>query len=301
MIKNFEAIIEKAKDLGPKTIAIAVAQDEDVLSAVENARKLGITNGILVGDQGIIEAMAANLGIDLVNYKVVHETDKYECCKKAVELVRDGQATMLMKGFVDTNVILKAVLDKATGLMAGKLLSHVGVLGINGYDRLFILSDSAINIAPTLEEKGEIIRNAVKVAHGLGNENPKVAILCAVEKVNPKMQATIDAAELEKMNQEGLIEGCTVGGPFALDNAVSLEAAKHKGIEHPVAGSADILIAPDLEAGNILNKSMEYFAFAQKAGIIMGAKAPIVLTSRASSDESKMNSIALAVLTAEMI
>ena len=163
---------------------------------------------------------------------------------------------------------------------------------------MFIVTDSAMNIAPSLEEKVEIIRNAVTVAHALGNECPKVAVLCAVEKVNPKMPATLDAQALTEMNQRGEISGCQVYGPLAMDNAVSAQAAMHKGVDHPVAGHADILLAPDIEAGNILNKSMEYFAHAEKAGIIMGTKTPVVLTSRASSDEAKLNSIALAVLTA---
>ncbi|MBA1335291.1 MAG: phosphotransbutyrylase [Firmicutes bacterium] len=296
MIRTFEEILSKAREKGPKTIAVAVAQDEDVLKAVYAAYKYGIINAVFVGDKEIIESIARENGIDLDGFEIIDVKDKAEACRIAVEQVRKGKASMLMKGFVDTSVVLKAVLDKEAGLMSGSLLSHVGVLKVEGYDRLFILSDAAMNIAPTLEEKVKIIENAVKVAHALGNDNPKVAVLCAVEKVNPKMQATLDADELAKMNERGEIRGCTVGGPFALDNAVSVEAANHKGIKHPVAGHADVLITPDIEAGNLLNKSMEYFGRAEKAGIIMGAGAPIVLTSRASSDESKLNSIALAVL-----
>jgi len=206
-----------------------------------------------------------------------------------------------MKGFVDTSIILKAVLKKETGLFVDGLLSHVGVLKVDRYDKFFIISDSAMNISPTLENKADIIKNAVKVAHALEIEIPKVAMICPVEKVNDKIISTVHAAELVKMNEEGKITGCIVGGPFALDNAVSEEAARHKGINHPVAGQADVLITPNLEVGNVLNKAMEYFAYTEKAGIIMGAGAPIVLTSRASSSTSKLNSIALAVLVAGKI
>ncbi len=298
MIENFAGIIAGAKDKGPKTIAVAVAQDEDVLKAVGAAHDLGIANAVLIGDGVAIKSICSNIQLKTTDYEIINVYDKAEACRHAVQLVRSGKAEILMKGFVDTSVVLKAVLDKETGLNTGSLLSHVGVLAVQGFDRLFIQSDAAMNIAPTLEEKAIIIRNAVKVAHALSNPLPKVAVLCAVEKANPKMPATLDAAGLVSMNKNGGIGGCIVGGPFALDNAVSIEAARHKGIDHPVAGCADILITPDIEAGNILNKSMEYFAGAQKAGIIMGAGAPIVLTSRASSGQSKLNSIALAVLAA---
>lgn len=298
MFKTLESIIEGARTKGPKAMAVAVAQDEGVLKAVNRAYKYGIANSILVGEKKSIKEIAIKAGVDISNFEIIDTEDKAEACKKAVELIRLGEASMLMKGFVDTSVVLKAVLDKDTGLMTGSLLSHVGVLSVEGFDRLFILSDAAMNIAPTLEEKVKIIENAVKVAKALGNNMPRVAVICAVEKVNPKMPATLDAAQLARMNENGEIKGCIVGGPFALDNAISIQAARHKGIDHPVAGNADILITPDIEAGNVLNKAMEYFGKARKAGIIMGASAPIVLTSRASSDESKLNSIAIAVLTA---
>jgi phosphate butyryltransferase len=203
-----------------------------------------------------------------------------------------------MKGLVDTSVILKAVLDEKIGLRTGNVLSHVAVFDVPGYDRLFYVTDAAMNIAPNLEQKKQIIENCVQVANALGNDNPKVAVLAAVEKVNPKMQATLDAAELIKMNETGELKGCTLGGPFALDNAISVEASKHKGITHPVAGHADILMVPVIEAGNMLYKSMVFFARAKNAGILVGAKAPVVLTSRADSDEAKLNSIAIGVLMA---
>ena len=301
MINDFETILEYAKKLGPKTLAVAAAEDDDVLRAVEYARLEGIINAILIGDREKIETILKENCIDSQVYVILDEKDKVEACKKAVQLVKMGRASTIMKGFVDTSIILKAVLNKETGLPVEGLLSHVGVLKVDRYDRFFIISDSAMNISPTLENKVDIIKNAVKVAHALGNENPKVAIICPVEKVNDKIISTVHAAELVKMNEEDKITGCIIGGPFALDNAVSEEAAKHKGISHPVAGQADVLITPNLEVGNVLNKAMEYFAYTEKAGIIMGAGAPIVLTSRASSSISKLNSIALAVLVADKI
>lgn len=298
MIKDFETIREYAKKLGPKILAVAAAEDDDVLKAVEHARLDGIINAILIGDKDKIENILANLCINPENYEILDIKNKENACLKAVELVKTNKASTIMKGYVDTSVILKAMLNKETGLHVKGLLSHVGVLKVDRYDRFFIISDSAMNISPTLEDKESIINNAVRVAHALGNNNPNVAIICPVEKVNEKIISTVHAAELVKMNVKGRIKECTIGGPLALDNAVSIEAAKHKNINHPVAGHADILITPNLEVGNVLNKAMEYFAYTEKAGIIMGADAPIVLTSRASSSISKLNSIALAILVA---
>lgn len=276
-------------------LAVAVAQDAEVLLAVDGARKLGIASAILVGDEPQIRSIAESLNIDPANYQIVHEADKVEACRKAVKLVRDKEADVVMKGLVDTSIILKAVLDKEIGLRQSPVLSHVAVFEVPGYDRLFYLTDAAMNIAPDMETKKHIISNAVKVAHALGNENPIVAALCAVEKVNPKMQATLDAAALVEANQAGQIPGCTVIGPLALDNAISVEAAHHKGITDPNAGHADILLVPAIEVGNVFYKSMVFMARAKNAGVIVGAKAPVVLTSRADSDETKLNSIALAL------
>lgn len=297
MIKSFKELHGAAKKYGPKTIAVAVAEDEYVLKAVDYAYKCGLIKGILVGNKAAILCIAKDINMDISKFEIIDINDKVESCKKAVELVSTKNASLLMKGLVDTSILMKAVLNKELGLMSGNLLSHVGVLKVERYDKLFILSDTAINIMPTLKEKIKIINNAVKIAHSLGNIMPKVAIVCAVEKPTDKMPSTLDAVELTKMNELGEIKGCMVGGPFALDNAISLDAAQHKGIQHPVAGNSDILILPNIETGNVLTKSMEYFAKAEKAGIVVGAIAPIVLTSRASSDESKFNSIALAVLT----
>ncbi len=295
MIRSLETLRTSLSAQGRSKLAVAVAQDAEVLLAVDAAYKLGIASAILVGDEPEIRAIAEKLNISMDNYQIVHEADKVEACRKAVKLVRDREADVVMKGIVDTAIILKAVLDKEIGLRMSPVLSHVAVFEVPGYDRLFYLTDAAMNIAPDLETKKHILKNAVQVAHALGNENPIAACLCAVEKVNPKMQATLDAAALVEANQNGEIDGCTVIGPLALDNAISVEAAHHKGITDPNAGHADILLVPAIEVGNVFYKSMVFMARAKNAGVIVGAKAPVVLTSRADSDETKLNSIALAL------
>lgn len=297
-MRNIDDIIKFAKERGPKIVSVACCQDEEVLIAVENARKEGIINAILVGDIEKTRDISNGLGINLDNYELVDIKDLSEACLKAVELVSSGKAHMVMKGLVDTSIILKAVLNKEVGLRTGNVLSHVAVFDIEGYDRLFFVTDAAMNLAPDINGKKQIIENACELVRSLDIEEPKVALICAKEKVNPKMKDTIEAKELEDMYLRGEIKGCIVGGPFALDNAVSEEAAKHKGINHPVAGKADILVVPDIEAGNVLYKSITYFAKCENAGLIVGAKAPIILTSRADSDKTKLNSIALGVLAA---
>ncbi|KAB3531282.1 phosphate butyryltransferase [Alkaliphilus pronyensis] len=298
MIKSFEDVMKIAKERGPKTISVACAEDIEVLMAVNAAKKEGIADAILVGNKEEIDARAKEANIDINSFQVIDIKDPAEASLKAVELVSSGKAHMVMKGMVDTSVVLKAVLNAEVGLRTGNVLSHVAVFDVPDYDRLFLVTDAAMNIAPDLQTKKQIIENAVEVAYGLDIETPKVAVVCAKEKANPKMPDTMDAQALTEMNEKGEIKGCIVGGPFALDNAVSVEAAKHKGINHPVAGYADILMAPDIEAGNVLYKSMVFFAKAKNAGVIVGAKAPVVLTSRADSDEAKLYSIALGVLCA---
>ncbi len=280
-------------------IAVAAAQDEEVLRAVDAARKEGLVDATLVGDTAALEALAREEGIDLSNYLILHEPSLAGAAAVAVEQVRHGDAAFVMKGLLDTSILLKAVLNKETGLNAGRLVSHVGLAQIGHYHKLLFMTDAAINIAPTLAEKIDIIRNAVDCAHALGVETPKVALLAAVEKVNPeKMPCTADAAILTQMNRRGQIGGCLVDGPLALDNAISAESARIKKIESPVAGDADILVTPDIEAGNILYKSIIDLGGAKGAGLVMGAAAPVVLTSRADSAETKLASIAFAVLVA---
>lgn len=298
MIKNFEALLERAKAKGPKTVAVACAQDEDALLAIENARKEGIVKAILVGDLTEVERIASNNNIDLGNYELIDIKDLAEASLKAVELVSSGQAQLVMKGLVDTAIILKAVLDKEVGLRTGNVLSHVAAFDVPNYPRMLLVTDAAMNLAPDLMTKKQIIENALEVAYALEIETPNVGVICAKEKVNPKMEATVHADELVKMNESGELKGCVVGGPFALDNAVSEEAAKIKKITHPAAGKCDILLCPNIESGNILYKALGFLAGARNAGVIVGAKAPVILTSRADDDDTKLNSIALGVLMA---
>ncbi|MDO4719330.1 MAG: phosphate butyryltransferase [Peptostreptococcaceae bacterium] len=298
-MKNFGDILAIAKRRGSRRLAVACAADEAVLLAVDSARKEGVATAILVGDRPKMEEIAKECGIDLSNYEVIDEPDLAAASLEAVKLVSSGKADILMKGLVDTSIILKAVLNKEVGLRTGKPLSHVVAFKADAFDRVLFVTDAAMTLAPDLEGKKHIIENAVSVAHALGIEEPKVAVLCAKEKVDEKMSCTLDAHELEEMNKKGEISGCLVGGPFALDNAVSEEAAEHKGIHHPVAGKADILLVPDLEAGNILYKSITFIATAMSAGLIVGASAPIVLTSRADSHSAKFNSIVLGVMTSK--
>ncbi|NBI07751.1 phosphate butyryltransferase [Senegalia massiliensis] len=298
MIKDFKDILDLARKKGPRTLSVAVAQDKEVLQSVKKAKYEQIANSILVGDKEEIENIAKDINMDLNEFEIVDIKDKKEASLKAVELVSKGKADLVMKGIVDTSIILKAVLDKEVGLKTGNLLSHVVAFDIPTYEKILLVSDAAMNIDPDLDAKKKILENANFVAYSLDIEEPKIAVICAKEKVNPKMPDTVDAAELTKMNENGEITGCIVKGPFALDNAISKQAAIHKGIEHPVAGNADILLMPDIEAGNILYKSLVFLANANIAGVIVGAKAPVVLTSRADDDEAKFNSIALGVLMA---
>ena len=299
MIK-FDEIIKYAQDyanaMGPKKIAVANAQDEDVLKAIKEAVKENICKPILVGDADKIAEIAGEVELELNNIDIIDEKDGNEACRKAVELVSGGKADIVMKGLIDTSIILKAVLDKEIGLRTGNVLSHAAVFSVDTYHKFFIVTDAAMSIAPDAEEKRQIIENTLTLSRALGAQIPKVAVICAKEKVNPKMPATLDAQELVQMQNDGKITGCIIEGPYALDNAISKEAAEIKGIEGEAAGDADILLMPDIEAGNILYKALTYLANAENAGIILGAKAPIVLTSRADSDKAKLNSIALSVL-----
>lgn len=301
MIKSFDELLSVARERGPKVVSVACAQDEDVLQAVKVAKEEGIVNAILVGNEAEIKTIATSIAFDLTDVEIINIEDPAEASLKAVELVSTGKAHMVMKGLVDTAVILKAVLNKEIGLRTGSVLSHVAVFDIPTYHKILTLTDAAMNIAPDLMTKKQIIENALVVTKALNIEDPNVGVICAKEKVNPKMPATVDAGELVRMNAEGELTGCKVGGPFALDNAISKEAAEIKGIKDPMAGDVDVVLMPYIEAGNVLYKALNFLANAKSAGIIVGAKAPVVLTSRADSDESKLNSIALGALMADVI
>ena len=300
MSKTFADLIAKVNECGTKKVAVAVAQDSAVLEAVKVAKERRIADAILVGDEAKIREIAASLNIDLNDFEIVHVEDVTEAARTAVKLVHEGKADMYMKGLIDTKGFLKSVLDKEVGLRTGKPLSHVCVFDVEGIDHLLFLTDVAFIPYPTLEDKVNIIKNTLEITRACGIENPKVAPLAAVEVVNPKMPVTVEAAELTQMNKEGKITGCIVDGPLSLDLAIDPEAAKHKGATNrKIVGDADILLFPDIHAGNITYKTLVHTAKVKNGCILTGTKAPVILTSRSDTFETKVNSIALAAIVAE--
>ena len=298
--KTFDDLLQKASSCSVKKVAVACAQDDAVLEAVKAAKDRNIADAILVGDAAKISTIANVLKMDLSDYEIIDVADPVEAAHTAVKLVHDGKADMYMKGLIDTKSFLKSVLDKEVGLRTDKTLSHVCVFDIEGYDRLLFLSDVAFIPYPDLETKANIIKNTVEIAHACGLENPKVAPVAAVEVVNPKMPATVDADALTKMNEEGKITGCIVDGPLALDLALEPEAAYHKGTtDRKIVGDADVILFPDIQAGNITYKCLVHTANCQNGNILTGTKAPVILTSRSDDFETKVNSIALAAVVAE--
>ncbi|KAA0773153.1 phosphate butyryltransferase [Bacillus sp. TE8-1] len=296
---KLEYLIDQAAGKPKKTVAVAVAEDHEVIEAVAKAIKLQLAQFRLYGNQEKIMGMLEEHGLQTSEHvEVIAAMSSAEAEELSVKAVRNGEADVLMKGNIPTANILKAVLNKEWGLRKGSVLSHVAAFEVPNYNRLIFVTDAAMNIAPDVTQKAAIIQNTVEVAQAIGIDLPKVAPIAAVEVVNPAMQATIDAAMLTQMNRRGQIKDCIVDGPLALDNAVSQIAAEHKGIVSDVAGKADILLVPTIEAGNVLYKSLVYFADAKVGAMIAGAKAPIVLTSRADSAETKVYSLALAVATA---
>ena len=295
---SLDQFMEEVIQLPSKVVAVAAAEDEEVIEAVVKAVERKLATFMLYGNANKIKSLltARDSGYEVSQFvKIVDTKDEKDSARLAVQSVSDGSADVLMKGLVSTSVILKEVLNKEYGLRTGSVLSHVAAFQIQGFDRLIFVTDAAMNIAPDLKQKVEIINNAVFLASRLGISIPKVAAISAVETVNPNMAATIDAALLAQMNTRGQIKNCVVDGPLALDNAISMQAANLKGLKGEVAGKADIIMVPTIEVGNALYKSLVYFAKAKVGGVIAGAKAPIVLTSRADSAESKLYSLALAV------
>lgn len=301
MAKNFQELLSKLSSCGRKTLSVACAQDTAVLEAVKEAHDLGIIDAVLVGDEEKIREIANEIKMDCSQFTIINEPDSDKAPLTAVQLVHDGKADMYMKGILPTKNFLKSVLNKEVGLRTGKPLSHVCVFEVPGIDRLLFLSDVAFIPYPTLEDKKHIIEYDVDVANACGVENPKVAPLAAVEVVNPKMPCTVDADELRKANEAGEIKGCVVDGPLSLDIALYPAAAKEKGAEdRPAAGKADILLFPDIHAGNLVYKTMVHMVPGLKNGnVLVGTAAPVILTSRSDSKETKVYSIALAALLAE--
>lgn len=291
-------LIKQASASNNNVVAVASAADLEVLEAVSMAVEHDMASFRLYDREQKLKDMMVQYFPHLLNHPKIftqHVKDDQQAAIAAVKSVHLNEANVLMKGHIPTALILKAVLNPDFGLRTGSVLSHVAAFEINGFERLIFVTDAAMNIAPDLAQKAQIVQNAVKVAHSVGIKNPIVAPLAAVETVNPSMQSTLDAAALVAMNVRGQIKGCVVDGPVALDNAISVEAAHHKGLTGQHAGQADILLVPNIEAGNILYKSLVYFARAKVGAVIVGAKAPIVLTSRSDSAESKLNSLALAI------
>lgn len=301
MSKSFDDIISKAGSGKLQKLSVAVAQDDAVLEAVKVAKERGIADAILVGDEAQIREIAASINMNLDDFQIVNEPDVNAAALKAVELVHNKEADILLKGYLDTKPFLQSVLNKEVGLRTGKMMSHVCVFEIEGIDRLLFFTDVAFNTYPTLEDKVHIIENTVDVARACGIECPKVAPLCAVEVVNPKMPPTVDAQALTEMCERGEIKNCQVYGPLSMDLAIDEEAARHKKVSHPVAGHADILLFPNIDAGNITYKILIRTAKVKNGNVLLGASAPVILTSRSDDAETKINSIAFAAVISKYL
>ena len=295
MVKNFDELIKEAQAQPARTVSVAVAQDKAVLEAVKNAADLGFIKPVLVGDAKKIEEITASIGFK--GYELVDAADEAEAVEKAVTLVHDKKADVLMKGLVNTAVYMRSVLNKEYGLRKGRLLSLLAVYELPQYHKLIYCSDSGINVAPDLAQKKDIMINVLEAMNNIGFADPKTAILTANEMVDPKVTSTVDAAALVEMVEKGEISKCIAEGPIAFDVAFDKEAAAHKGIDSKIAGDVDLLIFPNIEAGNIMGKSWLRFNGAKWAGIVLGATAPVILGSRSDTPEIKINSIALACLS----
>ena len=293
---RFDKLLKESGNTQPKKIAVAAPHDDDILKAVKSAVLKNICIPILIGIKDKIIELSKEINFNLDNIEIIETNDDISAARTAVSLVSSGKADIVMKGLLDTSIILKAVLDKEIGLRTGSVLSHAAVFETDKYHKFLIITDAEMNIAPTASEKKQIIENTLPLCRSLNIENPKVAVICAKEKVSDKMQATLDAEILVNLYKAGEIKGCIVEGPFGLDNAISREAATVKGVKGEVAGDADVLLMPNIEAGNVMYKTLTYLADSKNAGIILGAKAPVILTSRADSDEAKLYSILLAVI-----
>ncbi len=297
--EKYERLIERAKAMTPAPCAVAHPCDESSLRGAVEAGQMGLLKPILVGPKARIKTLAAHMELDLSGCELVDAPHSEGSAETAVRLAREGKAEMLMKGSLHTDELMAAVVKRETGLRTSRRISHCFIMDVPAIDRVVIITDAAVNIFPTLEDKVHIVQNAIDLAQALGLEQPKVAILSAMETVNPKVQSTIEAAALCKMADRGQITGGLLDGPLALDNAIDLGAARIKKIESPVAGRADILVVPDLEAGNMLAKSLSFMADADAAGIVLGARVPVILTSRADSVQTRLASCAVAALVAK--
>jgi len=295
---KYEELLARCKDIGAVPTAVAHPCDDVSLGAVVEAARVGIITPILVGPAEKIRAVAKQSGLDIAPYEVVDAPHSHAAAAKAVELVRLGRAELLMKGSLHTDELMSEVVKRETGLRTARRISHVFLMDVPTYHKVFVVTDAAVNIFPSLEDKVDIVQNAVDFLVALGRQRPKVAILSAVETINPKIPSTIEAAALCKMAERGQIQGAILDGPLAFDNAISAEAARIKKIDSPVAGDPDVLLVPDLEAGNMLAKNLTFLSRADAAGIVLGARVPIILTSRADNQRTRMASCAAAALYA---
>ena len=296
--RHFDALLEKARPLDPMPTAVVAPEDANSLGGALLGHSNSIITPILVGDPEKITAAAAEIGADLTGIEIVEAKTHGAAAHRAVDLVVEGRAHTLMKGYLHTDELLHAVLRREKGLRTGRRLSHIFVMDVPGMSRPIMVTDAAINIAPDLETKADIVQNAIHLAHSIGIETPKVGVLSAVETINPHMPSSVDAALLSKMAERGQITGGLVDGPLAMDNAVDLKAARTKGITSAVGGAADILVAPNIEAGNMVAKQLTFISHAEAAGVVIGAAAPIILTSRSDDDASRLASCAVAALHA---
>ena len=296
---KYQRLLDFCRTLPPTPTAVAHPCDESSLTGAIDAGRLGLIVPILVGPKSRIEAVAKAAGIDLAGVEIVDAPYSDASAERAVELVREGKAEALMKGSLHTDELMAAVVKRDTGLRTKRRVSHCFVMDVPSYEETLIVTDAAINISPTMEDKVDIIQNAIDLAHALQFPEVRVAILSAMETVNPKVPSTVEAGALCKMADRGQITGAILDGPLALDNAISLESVKIKQIHSPVAGRANVLVVPDLEAGNMLAKSLSFLANADAAGIVLGARVPIILTSRADSVMTRLASCAVAVLVAK--
>ncbi|HSR30963.1 MAG TPA: bifunctional enoyl-CoA hydratase/phosphate acetyltransferase [Anaerolineae bacterium] len=297
-IASFDEMTGKAREAGPVEIAVAAAHDPEVIRAVDQAQKEGMIQATLVGDWAAIEAYAAQTGADLSGMTVIHQPDPRQAAHETVALARNGRSAVVVKGQIKTSDLLSVALNKHVGIRGRGLLTHVGIFELPGMDRLIYLSDSGVVVYPDVYQKLEIINNVVAVARRFGVAEPKVAILAASDTVHPKIPASIDALALSKMAEQGWVRGAVVDGPLGLELAISPRAAQLEESDSPIAGLADILIVPNVEAGNIVAKGLLYFAHARMAGLVVGAQVPIIISSRADSAETRYLSLAMAVLLA---
>jgi len=295
LYSNYSEIREEIKRCGHVIVSVAVAQDKEVLTAIKLAQDCGIAHAILVGDSHLISPMMVEVGLS-ADTQIIHETNTMKAALKAVSLVKNGHAQVLMKGFINSSDFLRAVLDKEQGLTTGRLLSHLAAFEVPGQKKIIFVTDGGMNIAPTLKDKKDILTNAMLALHSMGIENPQVAVLTANEVVSNKMPATVDAESLVRMSRGGELPRGMVEGPISLDVVVSPDAMHHKGIDSKISGHVDLILVSTIEVGNILGKALIYFANSKMAGIVLGATHPIVLTSRVETPEGKLNSIALACL-----